>query len=593
MKHEDLLFYDIEVLEYDSLVVFMDYDANVVGRYWNNRGREYIEDPSGFEGVAELISNRTLVGYNNYGYDDYILSVMMSGAMQSIIYAHNNTIIKTGGSPAKLDSRIRSLDTMQQISVSHPSLKQIEGNMGRSIVESPIDFGIGRPLTDEERKETERYCESDVRNTIEIYKLREKSYFEVKESLLKMLPDQVDIERARRWNTTTLSTVVLIGFDKSTPWTKLRIPARYWRNPDLEIPDEAWDLWEEGVREENLLRKGKAFSTKAFGCKVTIGMGGLHGAPARPQRYRNIKLADVGSMYPSIICELKALGDSTELYNQIRTERLRIKHEDKTRADALKLILNSVYGLFKSKYSNLSNPRASATVCIYGQIALFTLSRKLYEEGYEVININTDGVAFVDDPKLGDAYKRICEEWEKEFTGMSLEIDSFKSWIQKDVNNYIAVGGDGHVKVKGGDVNKYFTDKFFSNNDCRIIQKAVVDKLVYNINPLDTLIGNLDNPLLFQYVLKAGSTYLGVQDSAGKWQNKVNRVFATHEGPDATKLYKIRQDGGKVNFPDAPDHMYLWNQDVRDIQNFEKIIDIEHYHQIITKKLKGWETDVR
>ena len=103
---------------------------------------------------------------------------------------------------------------------------------------------------------------------------------------------------------------------------------------------------------------------------------------------------------------------------------------------------------------------------------------------------------------------------------------------------------------------------------------------------------HIDEPLLYQYVLKAGSTYLGVQDSNGKWQNKVNRVFATREGPDSTKLYKIRQDGGRVNFPDVPDHMFLWNQDVHDIHDFEKIVDIEHYHQIITKKLKGWDADV-
>ena len=218
MNHEELIFYDLEVFEYDSLAMFMDINANIIGTYWNNRSRKHIEDPSGFEGVAELINNRTLVGYNNYGYDDYILSVMMSGAKQDIIYAHNNTIIKNGGSPAKLDSRIRSLDTMQQISVSHPSLKQIEGNMGRSIVESSVDFNIGRPLTEEERKETELYCASDIRNTIEVFKLREKSYFDTKEALLDMLPEGTNVERARRWNTTTLSTNLLIGSKKIPQW---------------------------------------------------------------------------------------------------------------------------------------------------------------------------------------------------------------------------------------------------------------------------------------------------------------------------------------------------------------------------------------
>lgn len=592
MEHEGLLFYDLEVFQYDSLALFMDIDANIVGKFWNNRDRKYQEDPSGFEGVVELIRNKMLVGYNNYGYDDFILTDMLRGNMQNIIFARNNSIIRGNRNGAVVDPLIRSIDTMQQISVSHPSLKQIEGNMGRSIVETSVDFTIDRPLTDEERQETEFYCASDVRNTIEVYRLREKSYFNTKEALLDMLPDDVDREKVRRWNTTTLSTNLLIGKNKSSIWPVHHVPMKYWRNSDYMIPDEVWDLWEEGLLDENLLRKGKSITLNRFDNKVTVAMGGLHGAPDKPKRYRNIKLADVGSMYPSIICALNALGDATSTYNGIRQERLRIKHQDKTRSDALKLIMNSVYGLFKSKYSALFNPRASATVCIYGQIALFTLSRWLDEQGYEVMNINTDGVAFVDNPDLNESYKDICHKWEEEFKGLNLEIDEFDRWIQKDVNNYIAVGTDGHIKVKGGDVNKYHEDKFFNNNDCRIIQKALVNSLVYGKKPLDTILENLNNPLLFQYVLKAGSTYLGVQDSNGQWQNKVNRIFATHDGPEATKLYKIRQDGGRVNFPDVPEYMYLWNQDVRDIKNFSEILDISHYHQIVEKKLKGWGSNV-
>lgn len=592
MDHENLLFYDLEVFKYDSLAVFMDYNANVVGRFWNNRSRKTVEDPSGFEGVEELIRNKTLVGYNNYGYDDLILSVMMnSKMMQHIIYAHNNSIIRGQGSSVRINPLIRSIDTMQQISVSHPSLKQIEGNMGRSIVETSVDFAIDRPLTDEERRETELYCESDVRNTIEIFKLREKPYFDTKTTLLGMLPEGVDRERAQRWNTTTISATLLLGRNKSERWNELKVPNKYWRNPELEIPDEVWDLWEEGTRDENVMRKGKTYSFQKFGCKVTIAMGGIHAAPVKPRRYTNIKLADVGSMYPSIICALGALGDATEIYDGMRKERLRIKHTDKVRASALKLILNSVYGLFKSEYSALCNPRASATVCIYGQIALYTLSRWLDEAGYEVMNVNTDGVAFVDDPDKNEEYKVICERWEEEFKGMNLEIDEFDAWIQKDVNNYVAVK-DGHIKVKGGDVNKYFDNRFFDNNNCRIVQIALVDYLLFGIEPIDTISRNHDKPLLYQYVLKAGATYQGVQDESGAWQNKVNRVFATSEGPEATKLYKIRQDGGRVNFPDVPEYMFLWNGDVNDIQNFDDIIDDEHYYQIVMKKLKGWGADV-
>jgi len=46
--------------------------------------------------------------------------------------------------------------------VSMPSLKKIEGNLGKSIVESKVDFNIDRKLTPEENLETIKYCEYDV-----------------------------------------------------------------------------------------------------------------------------------------------------------------------------------------------------------------------------------------------------------------------------------------------------------------------------------------------------------------------------------------------------------------------------------------------
>ena len=198
MIMEELLFYDIEVFECDALVVFMDIDGNEVAHFWNKRGREKVEDPSGFEGIPDLIRGKTLVGYNNYNYDDNILTAMMNQprSMPTILKAINNTIIESGKYVDKISPLIHSIDTMQQIDVSHPSLKQIEGNMGMSIVESSIPFDIDRPLTDEERQETLEYCRHVVRATIEVYKLRQKSYFETKTGLLQMLPED-ETKKAR------------------------------------------------------------------------------------------------------------------------------------------------------------------------------------------------------------------------------------------------------------------------------------------------------------------------------------------------------------------------------------------------------------
>lgn len=592
---DDLLFYDIEVVKCDSLVVFMNIDKKEVAHFWNNRGRERVEEPSGFEGIPDLIRGKTLVGYNNYFYDDHILTAMMNNSLNLPKYlkALNNTIISGKPSGRKVSDLIRSLDTMQQIDVSKPSLKQIEGNMGISIVESSIPFDIDRELTNDERDEMLEYCRHDVMATIDIYKLRRKSYFEVKEGLVKMLPDTYP-ETAYRWNTTTLSANVLLGNGKLTPWLSHRVPEDLWEKVQ-GIPPDVWNMWKDIMTEDNVTGKGKSKTIKAFGCNVVFGMGGLHAAPSKPVRYGRVKHKDVASMYPSSIVRLQALGEATDLYDEMRRERIKIKKSDPVKAGALKIILNSVYGNFKNKYSALNNPMASATVCVYGQIALFALCWELSQAGYRIVNGNTDGVVYLEDPELGDADEVICKQWEQRFRGYTLDTDYYTQWIQKDVNNYIAVEEDGSIIVKGGDVNKYQVNKYFSNNSARIVQIAMVEKLVYGRDIFDTFEEHINEPLLWQYVLKAGRTYKGVQNSAGEWQNNVNRVFAAGENVDpekVTKLYKVRQDDGLVNFPDVPERMFVWNRDISDLEHFEDIIDQSYYYNLVIEKLKGWTTNV-
>ena len=137
----ELLFYDIEVYKYDSLVVFKDINNRKVRSFWNTRipeGSTCEDMPNGFEDVRSLIKGNILVGYNNYYYDDKILTLMMKGLPQKYIKKNNDIIIRSGSDHIKTDPDIISLDTMQQIGLARPSLKRIEGNMGKSIVETSV-----------------------------------------------------------------------------------------------------------------------------------------------------------------------------------------------------------------------------------------------------------------------------------------------------------------------------------------------------------------------------------------------------------------------------------------------------------------------
>lgn len=556
---DNILFFDVEVFRHDAFVVFKDINKETVGIF-NDKDR--------FTGLAAFVKDKTLIGYNCYHYDNFILDLMLKGKSAEDIKELNDRII-TGIAKMKPVTRFDSLDVFQQIDVSFPSLKKIEGNFGAMIKESSVSFDIDRPLTPEEYEEVVEYCSYDVDMTIEVYKLRIKSYFEPKSALVDM------VGKGQNWNTTTLATNALLGNMTLQKWSSIRLNGDDFTDLSMLelVPQEVADLWLNERDDE------KKVTVEEFGCEIEFGFGGLHGVHKTIKRADNLVLLDVASMYPHIILAINALGKATEKYNAILEERIAIKHTDKTKSDALKLILNMVYGLLKNKWSALFNPKAALSVCVYGQVALYQLCKRLSTVG-TIVNINTDGVGFI---PHGD-YEHIWHEWEDEFN-LTLEEDSFDTFIQKDVNNYIGVKGD-HIKTKGGDVSRYGQDNWFKNNSARVLDIALVDHILHGKSVIDTLVENLDKPRLYQYILQAGRTYQGTFDGEENKYQKINRIFPTRKGDLC--LYKKREDDGLVKFPDAPDKMFVWNDDLTKLEGFERIVDLNHYAEIINKRLENW-----
>jgi hypothetical protein len=517
-----------------------------------------------FEGIEEFIRGKVLVGYNNYWYDDHILHAMMDLKTPAQIKALNDRII--GGERMRIKNyKFESLDCFQQISVSSPSLKKIEANLGKMILESSVPFTIERELTEDEFLDVLHYCKYDVDMTIDVYKMREKNYFEPKQSIIEMLGNP----NASRWNTTTLSANVLMK-KPITKWSNIRVPEEIMEL----VPPHVADLW---------LNKDKGSVTiEEFDNEIVFGFGGIHGQNTKKKRFENVVNLDVASLYPSIIVNYKILGAATQKYKDILDERIRIKHTDPWRQAGLKLILNSVFGLMKSEYSLLYNPKASTTICAIGQAILYDLAKRL-SPSCEIVQLNTDGVAFI---PFNDDYKRVWSEWEQDYN-LTLEQDIFSVFIQRDVNNYIAVTPEGKIKTKGGDVNRYHEDAVFNNNNARVCDLAIVNKLVYGKDVLDTLLENLEHPHLYQYVLQAGRTFLGTYDQNDVKHDRINRVFAAKKGDFC--LYKKRADGGMVRFADAPLVMHLHNDDCDKIEDFEQIVDLNHYYQLIMRKLERWQ----
>ena len=141
---------------------------------------------------------------------------------------------------------------------------------------------------------------------------------------------------------------------------------------------------------------------------------------AEPGAYKKVALLDVESMHPTSIEQLNLFGKYTEKFSEIKRARLAIKHGDfetassmmggklakylndkadaKNLSNALKTVINSVYGLTSAKYQNeFKDPRnIDNIVAKRGALFMIDLKHAVQEKGYTVAHIKTDSIKIPD-----------------------------------------------------------------------------------------------------------------------------------------------------------------------------------------------------
>ena len=561
---KEILIFDIEVFKHDTIIVFKRFNQP-----------EYLPMHNDFKDLKDLIKDKLLVGFNNYSYDNYILGAILQGRNQEEIKKINDYII-SGGDVRELGlnkevNSINSLDTFQELP-NRLSLKEFQANYGMDIEETPIPFNLNRPLTNTETELVKKYCQHDVYSTEKLLNERIESYFNPKIQLCNMSD-----KNSMKWNTTTIAADILTGGNKVIPWNDTKIITKLLKL----VPAEVVVYWAKNYIESAQGKSVSAFNVEVAGYNLSFGFGGLHQGEKRIAN--DVVLLDVSSMYPNIIVNNKFLGDKTNQYNDILKKRIIEKNEGNiVKSNALKLILNSVYGNFKNKYSNLYNPLAAISTCIIGQIAIFNLFDRLKNHA-KIVNVNTDGIAFV--PK-NNLWKKIAIDWMDDWE-LPLTHKYYAKWIQKDVNNYVALAKDGSITTKGADTSKFEYD-VLGKVKANIADKCIVDFLLQDIPIRKTILNNLNNPKLFQIILKNTNKFVATVNQNGIATNKVNRIFAAKN--TYTCLYRMKENGNIVRFPDAPSEMYIYNEDLDklDIKEFKKFIDIDYYVDLVEKKLKNW-----
>ena len=188
-----------------------------------------------------------------------------------------------------------------------------------------------------------------------------------------------------------------------------------------------------------------------------IGFGGY--IRSNPGMYGNAALLDIVSLHPNSIRAMQCFGEYTKNFTDLLDARVAIKHNDfdtaremldgrlapylddestaKDLAQALKIAINSVYGLTAASFDNpFRDPRnKNNIVALRGALFMRTLQDEVEKRGFKIVAIKTDSI------KIADATKEIvhfCMDFAKPY-GYTFEFEAFYDKIcQINDADYIA-----------------------------------------------------------------------------------------------------------------------------------------------------------
>ena len=354
------------------------------------------------------------VGYNSENYDKILAHGMLKNKIitPERAFEVSNAIIKSQDDDTPLFKTLNTLhiDDYYQSEIlmydllgdgAFFSLKQLEGFLGMDIVESVVPFDLDRPLTDEEKKDVEKYNRADLYGTLERFKQRKNSF---KTKMLLVKEFGLPINYICKTNA-KLTEAILLSQNKGMN-TRLRknfqlcdLPVN-WEIPELK---KIYDFFMEALREleKHNWETKKCDKTKLsmdldiLGVIHTFALGGVHGGIknyiCRPEDGKKIIWVDVSSLYPNILTKWDLLSRKVDRNGciafanmvQVRMDIKKKLHDPsltkaekkdlKDQAARYKLILNTTSGCMKDKFKKLYDPEYNTKMCLLGQLALTDL----------------------------------------------------------------------------------------------------------------------------------------------------------------------------------------------------------------------------
>lgn len=378
-QEDRIVFYDVEVF------------PNLFVVCWKDRGSEKCNtmiNPGPSD--IQILMGWKLVGFNNRRYDNHILYARLLGYSNQALYELSQKIISGSRNAMFREAYGVSYTDIYDFCSKKQSLKKWEIEL--QIHHQELGLPWDEPVPENLWEKVALYCENDVRATEAVFEARFAD-FQARELLADLSGLTV--------NDTTRQHAARIIFDGD-------------RNPQSHFVYTDLSEMFEGYRFEN----GKSTYRGE-----EVGEGGY--VFSIPGYYENVDLEDIESMHPRSIDKLDLFGPYTQNFRDLLNARLAIKHknyEDAAKmldgklapylgnpddsdklAYALKIIINSVYGLTAARFDcEFKDPRnVDNIVAKRGSLFMVDLKHAIQDRGYTVVHIKTDSVKIPDsDPDI-------------------------------------------------------------------------------------------------------------------------------------------------------------------------------------------------
>lgn len=403
---EEIIFFDVEVF------------PNLLLVNWKIRGKDRscvrMVNPTPQE--IETLLKYNLVGFNCRRYDNHILYARYIGYNNEQLFRLSQRIINEEGRNGVFGEAYNlSYTDVYDFCAKKQSLKKWEIELG--IHHQELGLPWDQPVPEELWSKVAEYCDNDVIATEAVF---EANYadFVAREILSDLSGLSVN-------DTTNMHTTAIIFGNNAKPQSEFN----YW---DLSKPVKSISPeMEKYIRENTPLKipfNDESILPYFPGYKYEHGKSSYRGEDpgeggyvyAEPGMYGAVGLLDVASMHPSSLEDMMMFGPYTYRFSMIKQARIEIKHDnysvagqmfdgklakylvDESLADslayALKIAINSVYGLTSAKFDNkCRDPRnVDNIVAKRGALFMIDLKHAVQERGYKVAHIKTDSIKIPD-----------------------------------------------------------------------------------------------------------------------------------------------------------------------------------------------------